>query len=123
MKLLYKIVALCLCLHLYACRESEYSLSEALDMSSDNRGEPEAVHDLYADDVEVLAAAKFPIGNKPGHYSIADMARADRFYDALDSLLNEMDDNSRKSVQEAIIDLCRQHGAKNKRPNVLRSTD
>lgn len=108
---------------LYGCNFNEDTLSHAMNLAGDNRGEPEAVHDHYADDVEVLAAAKFPIGNKPGHYSIADTVRADRFYDALDSLLNEMDDSSRKSVQEAIIDLCRQHAAKNKRPNVLRTTD
>lgn len=52
MNFLYKIVALCLCMHLYACKESGYSLSEALDLAGDNRGELEAVLDHYADDAE-----------------------------------------------------------------------
>lgn len=58
MKFLYRIVALYLCMHLYACRESGYSLSEALDMTGDKHGEPAAVLDYYADD-----AKKFMVVN------------------------------------------------------------
>lgn len=98
---------------LYGCNFNYDTLSQAMNLAGDNRGELEAVLDHYADDAEKLAAARFLIENMPGHYSFADTARAERFYDALDSLLDVMADSSRKAVQEAIVELCGQHGAEN----------
>ena len=105
MKLLYKIVALCLCMHLYACSESRYGISEALELAGDNRAELEQVLEHYSDDPEKLAAARFLIENMPGHYSYADTTAAEKFYDSLDSLIETMTDCDRSDLQKAIVNL------------------
>ena len=113
MKLLYKIVALCLCMHLYACSESRYGISEALELAGDNRAELEQVLEHYSDDPEKLAAARFLIENMPGHYSYADTIAAEKFYDSLDSLIETMTDCDRSDLQKAIVNLYKERGVAN----------
>jgi len=95
---------------LWGCSDRDVSLENALALAGDNRSELEVVLKHYADDPEKLAAAEWLITNMPGHYSYADTAQAERFYDALDSLLDAMADSSSAALHNGIIALYDRHG-------------
>ncbi len=72
-----------LCLPLW-----KYSREEALMLAGKNRGELEAVLEYYREDSLKTKAAEFLIGNMPGHYSFADTVSVNRYYDAVDAVLD-----------------------------------
>ena len=86
-------------------------LNHTLDLAGENRGELEFVLEHYANDPQKLAAAEFLIENMPGHYSFADTARVERYYNSLDSLLDEMADSSGTAVHEAVMKLYEDYNA------------
>lgn len=73
---------------LYGCNFNYDTLSQAMNLAGDNRGELEAVLDHYADDAEKLAAAKFLISNMPGHYSYSHPERVSQFNKSVDSFIS-----------------------------------
>ncbi len=93
---------------LQGCKNDNYDsqLNEALAYAGSNRHQLELVLDHYRGDSIGLESAKFLIRNMPGHYSYADTATVNRFYDRLDSLNSAMKNCSLKELQEAIKDLC-----------------
>lgn len=97
---------------LTACQENalDRDVKMALASAGDNRAELEAVLNYYRQDTEKYRAAKYLIVNMPGHYSYAETSRIDKFYDSLDSLLNEMGGSSRANLQSAIKDLYLSYG-------------
>ena len=107
MKLLYKIVALCLCMHLYACSESRNGISEALELAGDNRAELEQVLEHYSDEPEKLAAARFLIENMPGHYSYADTNLINKYYDEVDAAIDALPGAKRNQIADTINSIAR----------------
>ena len=93
------------------CNKSTTMLNHTLDLAGENRGELERVLEHYANDPQKLAAAEFLIENMPGHYSFADTARVERYYNSLDSLLDEMADSSGTAVHEAVMKLYEDYNA------------
>lgn len=113
MKCLLLIATSLIVLFLQGCNPKAGKLDAALELADYNRQELEEVLEHYANEPEKLAAARFLIENMPGHYSFADTARVERFYDALDSLLDVMADSSGSAIHEAVMKLYEAHGASN----------
>lgn len=70
------------------CCRNDSRLERALVLAKDNRGELERVLAYYRMDSLKLQAAKFLIENMPGHFSYQGN-EIDRYYDAVDSVLQE----------------------------------
>lgn len=75
---------------LTGCRDSkdDRQLDYALEMAGENRQELERVLEHFAGDSLKLEAAKFLIRNMPGHYSYADTAQVNRYYNSVDSMFD-----------------------------------
>ena len=85
MKGIVYFIVLCMCC---ACRYGNTAVEEALILAGKNRGELEAVLEYYREDSLKTKAAEFLIGNMPGHYSFADTVSVNRYYDAVDAVLD-----------------------------------
>lgn len=94
---------------LMACdNHKDVLLEEALEKAGGNRTELEQVLAHYAGDSLKLEAAKFLIRNLPGHYSYADTSDLQPYYNAVDSLLTAMGDNTDKwVVRDSLVSLNR----------------
>lgn len=79
---------------LISCSRPHDRLESALESARENRPELEKVLAHYAAEGDSLKyeAAKWLIGNMPGHYSYADRQRAERFYDEMDSVFKRKPD-------------------------------
>lgn len=64
-----------------SCNTENSDIRQALGMAGDNRQELEAVLEHYRNEPEKLAAARYLIAGLPVHYSYADTAAINRYYD------------------------------------------
>lgn len=86
-------------------RDSHDPVEFALEAAGSNRAELEKVLEHYKDDTLKLRAAKFLIANMPGHISYRDRQGAERFCDALDSLLMSLRGSDYETVRGAVDSL------------------
>ncbi len=92
---------------LSGCNKTEASVEMALRQAGENRAELERVLEHYADDAEKLAAAEFLISNMPGHYSYADTALINRYYDEVDIALDRLEGAKRQTIADTINAIAR----------------
>ena len=83
------------------CRPSDSRLEQALSLAGENRKELEQVLDHYRQEPLKLQAAKFLIENMPGHLSYRGEG-IERYYDAVDSVLQEGRGTSADDIVERI---------------------
>jgi len=88
-----------------ACSNHTDLVEDALESAGSNRSELESVLEHYSDEPMKLQAAQFLIGNMPGHYSYADTIGINRYYRAMDSLLNIMQGHDVLTTKSAIDSL------------------
>ena len=100
MKGIVYFIVLCMCC---ACRYGNTAVEEALMLAGKNRGELEAVLEYYREDSLKTKAAEFLIGNMPGHYSFADTVSVNRYYDAVDAVLDSL---SGRPMEEVFLSVC-----------------
>ena len=96
-KSIYALFALFLLVAFSGCSEDELYLRYALKAAGENKSELKAVLKHYRtvdNDPEKLKAAKYLIANMPGHYSYADTAKANRFYEKALKILTADHDRS-----------------------------
>lgn len=106
----FVIIAFTSWLMLQGCSSQEPSaLETALALAGSNRSELEAVLDHYANDSLKSEAARFLIENMPGHFSYADTARVNVFYDDLDSLLVDMKGRPYAEIADSVKALYDRH--------------
>lgn len=86
-------------------QNEDIQLSEAIEISGSNRNELEYVLSYYKSDSLKLEAAKFLIRNMPGHYSYADTVRVNRYYNSVDSILNNLAGQSIDNIRDTIDSL------------------
>ena len=96
MKGIVYFMFLCMCC---ACRYGDTAVEEALMLAGKNRGELEAVLEYYREDSLKTKAAEFLIGNMPGHYSFADTVSVNRYYDAVDAVLDSLSGRPMEEVK------------------------
>ena len=96
MKGIVYFIVLCMCC---ACRYGNTAVEEALILAGKNRGELEAVLEYYREDSLKTKAAEFLIGNMPGHYSFADTVSVNRYYDAVDAVLDSLSGRPMEEVK------------------------
>ena len=96
MKGIVYFIVLCMCC---ACRYGNTAVEEALMLAGKNRGELEAVLEYYREDSLKTKAAEFLIGNMPGHYSFADTVSVNRYYDAVDAVLDSLSGRPMEEVK------------------------
>ena len=96
MKGIVYFMFLCMCC---ACRYGDTVVEEALMLAGKNRGELEAVLEYYREDSLKTKAAEFLIGNMPGHYSFADTVSVNRYYDAVDAVLDSLSGRPMEEVK------------------------
>lgn len=104
-KSIYTLFALFLLVAFSGCSEDEIYMRYALKVAGENKSELKAVLKHYRTvdkDPEKLKAAKYLIANMPGHYSYADTAKANRFYEKALKILTANEDRSwkRDSIQK-----------------------
>lgn len=99
MKGIVYFMVLCACC---ACRYGNTAVEEALILAGKNSGELEAVLEHYREDSLKTKAAEFLIGNMPGHYSFADTVSVNRYYDAVDAVLDSLSGRPMEEVKGAL---------------------
>ena len=84
----FKLCGITMLCSLISCSKPHDTLESALETAEGNRLELEKVLTHYAaeEDSLKLEAARWLIGNMPGHYSYADRESAELFYDKVDSV-------------------------------------
>lgn len=89
---------------LTACDDKsvDHDIRIALETAGENRKELESVLDHYKNDAEKLAAARFLIANMPGHYSYADTAIINRYYDEVDAAIDALPNAKRNQIADTI---------------------
>jgi len=84
-------------------------VSDALRLAGDNRPQLELVLSHYADDQLKLEAARYLIGNMPGHYSYAHPDAVERFYDEADTMIAKLSDISATALRDSIQNFDRRY--------------
>lgn len=104
------IILVLFAVSLTSCGNYDALLEDALSKAKTNRAELELVLNHYSEDSLKLEAAKFLIRNMPGHYSYADTARINRYYNSVDSMFDNFHGQPIDSIRLEIDGLARVWG-------------
>lgn len=85
-------------------------IDHALEIAGDNRAQLQLVIDHYSNDSLRLKAAKYLIGNMPGHYSYPDTFLLTQYYQRVDSFISSNPDISFSEMSDSVNTIYRNMG-------------